>query len=130
MKWSQAALLAAAAAVATAAGRPAVHGPDPEAFVPMGGIIVPIVDANHVEGKLDFKLVVAARDAAAANRIRAAQTSMRSRAMTAGLEFSRLYATRLSAVDAPKLVAELEKALKQDNDDVARVLLVEVVTKS
>ena len=130
MKPSQAMLLVLAVAVATAAGRPVVRGPNPSAFVPMDNIVVPIVDANHVEGTLDFILVIAASDDAAATRIKAASASMRSRAMTAGLEFSRLYATRLSAVDAPQLARELDKALKKDNDDVQKVLLVEVVTKS
>lgn len=95
-------------------------------LVPMTSITVPIVDADRISGKLRFKLVLQAKDAAGAARLTAQAPQLRAVATSAGNEFSRLYASPAEAVDAQRLAHDLTAALQHAEPAVARALVVEL----
>lgn len=99
-------------------------------LVEMEAIAVPIVDGARVQGTLYFRLVLEARDAAAAAQLASDLPALRAEALLAGAEFSRLRASPFLAVDARELSAEMTHALRARDDGIARVLLVEVAAKS
>ena len=47
-------------------------------------------------------------------------------ALLAAIEFGRLYASPMTPVDAGRLARDMTAALRRDDDQVARVLIVEV----
>tara|TARA_B100000678_G_C18048333_1_gene437582 strand:- start:81 stop:488 length:408 start_codon:yes stop_codon:yes gene_type:complete len=99
-------------------------------LVEMDAISVPIIDGARVQGTLHFRLVLEARDEAAAAKLAGDLPGLRSEALLAGIEFSRLRASPFLAVDARELSAEMTHALQARDDGIARVLLVEVVARS
>lgn len=92
----------------------------------MDPIAVPIIDADRVSGTLNFKLVVEAADAEAAQRLTAKLPALRMAAIAGGLEFARLDASALRAVNVADLDKALTGAIKDVEPGVARVLIVEV----
>ena len=99
-------------------------------FVEMDGIAVPIIDGAKVEGTLYFRIVLEARDSAAAESLSSNLAALRADALAAGAEFSRLRASPVLAVDAHRLSADLTETLRAREAGIARVLLVEVAAKS
>ncbi|MBO9623757.1 MAG: hypothetical protein J7500_13705 [Sphingomonas sp.] len=95
-------------------------------LVPMDEVSVPIVDADRVAGALRFKLVLDARDDATAARMTAQLPALRATTVAAALEFARLNASGLRAVDAQQLDHDLTAALQSGEPGLARVLIVEV----
>jgi hypothetical protein len=95
-------------------------------LVPMDEIVVPIVDADRVQGSLRFKIVLDAGNDAVAQKVTAELPMLRSAALGAALEFARLEASALRAVDAEQLDHDLTTALKGAEHDLSRVLIVEV----
>ena len=95
-------------------------------LVPMAEVEVPIVDADRVSGALRFKLVLDASDSAAAGRMSARLPDLRATTVAAALEFARLNASGLRAVDAEQLDRDLTAALKPVEPGLSRVLIVEV----
>lgn len=95
-------------------------------LVPMQEIAVPIIDGDRLDGSFRVKTVLAADDAAAAERIEAALPRLRSASLAAALEFSRLYASPFRAVDAEMLSKNLTEALQSEEPGVTRALVVEV----
>lgn len=96
-------------------------------LVAMDAIVVPIIDAGRIVGKLRFKLVLLAHDPEAAARLTAEVPRLRSIALSAGNNFASFEATPAEAVDARLLVQRLEAQLKSGAEGIDRVLLVEVV---
>lgn len=96
-------------------------------LVKMEPIAVPIIDADRVAGTLNFKLVLEAADAASAERLTAALPTLRMAAIAGGVEFARLDASALRAVNVADLDKTLTGALKAAAPEVGRVLIVEVV---
>lgn len=92
----------------------------------MDPIAVPIIDADRVSGTLNFKLVVEAGDAATAERLTAALPAVRMAAIASGLEFARLDASALRAVNVAQLDKALTDAIQAVEHGVTRVLIVEV----
>ncbi|MEW9854495.1 hypothetical protein [Novosphingobium sp. M1R2S20] len=99
-------------------------------LVPMQEISIPIIDGDRLEGSLRVKTVLAADDEAAAERVTAALPRLRSASLAAALEFSRLYASPLRAVDAEMLSKNLTEALQHEEPGVTRALVVEVAAHS
>lgn len=95
-------------------------------FVPMDVLTVPIVDADRVTGKLRFKIVIDAGSAEGAAKATAELPQLRAATLAAGLEFARLNASGLRAVDAEQLDHDLTTALKTAEPALQRVLIVEV----
>jgi len=95
-------------------------------LVKMEPIAVPIVDSDRVAGTLNFKLVLEVHDAAAAEKLAAAMPNLRMAAIAGGVEFARLDASALRAVNVADLDKTLTGALKTVTPDVGRVLIVEV----
>lgn len=95
-------------------------------LVTMDSIAVPIVDSDRVAGTLNFKLVLEAHDAAAAEKLAAAMPTLRMAAIAGGVEFARLDASALRAVNAADLDKTLTAALKTASPEIGRVLIVEV----
>jgi flagellar basal body-associated protein FliL len=124
-----AALTLAATGTVMATSRPqdetAAAIDDPH-FVPMQEIAVPIIDGDRLDGSLRVKTVLSATDAAAAERVTAALPRLRSASLAAALEFSRLHASPMRAVDARMLSQYLTKELQGVESGVARALIVEV----
>ncbi|WP_448661393.1 hypothetical protein ACG3SL_12130 [Sphingomonas sp. CJ20] len=95
-------------------------------LVPMEEMIVPIVDADRVTGALRFKLVLQATDPAAAAKMTEELPMLRAATVAAGLEFARLNASGMRAVDVARLDSDLTSALKAAEPGVSRVLIVQV----
>lgn len=95
-------------------------------LVPMDEVTVPIIESDRVSGALRFKLVLEAGDGDAATRMTSQLPVLRAATVAAGLEFARLNASGLRAVDAQKLDHDLTAALKAAEPGLARVLIVEV----
>nr|WP_221239422.1 hypothetical protein [Sphingomonas xinjiangensis] len=95
-------------------------------LVTMEQVIVPIIDADRVSGSLKFKLVLEAANAEAAAKATAEMPMLRQATVAAGLEFARLNASGLRAVDAERLDHDLTAAIKVANPGIAKVLIVEV----
>lgn len=95
-------------------------------LVAVSNIVVPVIDGNRMNGHLSFDLVVDAADANGAARLTAADARIRSTAIVTGLEFSRLYVSGLRPVDAQVLANVLTQALRAEEPDIDRVLIVKV----
>lgn len=95
-------------------------------LVSMDEIVVPIIDSDRMSGTLRFKLVLDASDAKMAERVTQYLPMLRAAAVSAGLEFARLNASGLRAVNAEQLDRDLTTAIKATEPGVSRVLLVEV----
>ncbi|MBO9516278.1 MAG: hypothetical protein J7549_19355 [Variovorax sp.] len=96
----------------------------------MDEVTVPIIDADRVNGALTFKLVIDAGSDETAKKISAELPVLRSATIAAGLEFARLNASALRAVDAQQLDRDLTAALKAAEPGLARVLIVEVEART
>jgi hypothetical protein len=94
-------------------------------LVPMDEIRVPIIDGDRADGTLLFKLVLVAKDEAAAAHATATLPALRSASLGAAVEFARLYASPLTPVDAMRLATDVTAALRGDSG-ITRVLVVEV----
>lgn len=121
-------LIAAAAsangAVVAAAPEP---GPRSEAhLVPMDEVAVPIVDGARSDGTLRVKLVLEMTDASAAEKASAALPALRSAALATTMEFARLYASPMTPVNVDRLATDMTAALRVQEAQVKRVLIVEV----
>lgn len=131
-----------AALALTAAVLPAPGGSDAQAsgggggsaeglnLVTMEQVVVPIIDADRVSGSLKFKLVLEALSADAAAKATAEMPMLRQATVAAGLEFARLNASGLRAVDAEQLDHDLTAAIKAANPEIAKVLIVEVAASN
>ena len=125
-----AAVVAAASAnVARASGSEADASAAEPHFVPLDEIKVPIVGSTRIEGNLRVKLVIDAKDGAGADQLCERLPQLRSTALAATLEFSRLYASGLAPVNAELLRSEVTAAVTHHHKDVARVLVVEVAAE-
>ncbi|MEP9359767.1 hypothetical protein [Sphingomonas sp. KR3-1] len=99
-------------------------------LVPMEEVTVPIIDADRVNGALTFKLVIDAGSAEVATKINGEMPVLRSATIAAGLEFARLNASALRAVDAQQLDQDLSAALKAAEPGLQKVLIVEVEART
>jgi hypothetical protein len=95
-------------------------------LVPMDEITVPIIESDRVSGALRFKLVLDGGNDEVAADMTAKLPELRAATVAAGLEFARLNASGLRAVDAEQLDHDLTAALKAAEPGLARVLIVEV----
>jgi hypothetical protein len=95
-------------------------------LVPMDEITVPIVESDRVTGALRFKLVLDGGTDEVAADMTARLPELRAATVAAGLEFARLNASGLRAVNAEQLDHDLTGALKVTEPGLARVLIVEV----
>jgi hypothetical protein len=95
-------------------------------LVPMDEVIVPIIEADRVAGNMRFKLVLEASNAETAARTTAEMPELREATVSAALEFARLNASGLRAIDAGQLDHDLNAALKAVEPGLSRVLIVEV----
>lgn len=118
----------AGGSMASAADPAAVAGGEPH-FVPMERITTPIFSASRIEGSLDVTLVLQAADVDTAAELNKHMPELRAASLAATIEFSRLYASGMTAVNAEKLSADLTKALKHTNPSIARVLIVKVASQ-
>ena len=85
---------------------------------------MPIIDGDSVTGRLKFRIAIAARDDAGAERLIARIPRLRAEPLMVRLEFSRLHAAGLRPVDAAALTQALAAELKPGNPDIGRILLV------
>jgi hypothetical protein len=125
-------LITAAAIGVPAAGTLAVVAPanvppsvEPH-FVTIPEVVVPIIDSGRLNGRLRFGVVVDAADAESAARLTADVPRLQSDLIATGIEFSRLYVSALTPVDAKALAIEVDRSLRSQNPDVSRVLIVNV----
>lgn len=99
-------------------------------LVPMEEVTVPIIDSDRVNGALRFKLVIDAGSAEVATKLNGQMPVLRAATVAAGLEFARLNASALRAVDAQQLDHDLTAALKVTEPGLVRVLIVEVEART
>ncbi len=116
--------LSALAAGDNAAARP---GPQPGGlFVKLNEITTPIFGESRVEGALSVTLIVQAADQKTADALKAQMPELRAVSLAATLEFARLYASGFLPVNAERLSADLNAALKRNHPGIVRVLIVKV----
>jgi hypothetical protein len=125
-----AALAASVAGVSVAArgadtATPAVSAAT-TAFVPIDELTVPIAGTQRVEGALRARIVLGAASASDASAMSARLPEIRAAAVTSMIEFSRLYATGLTPVDAVRLRADLTAGVRAVDPAIADVLITEV----
>ena len=125
------ALALAGAGADTLPGAGSAGAPDGLAsrLVQMREISVPIIDGDRLDGTLRVKLVLAAANDEAVARVRTAMPRLRSTTLAAALEFARLHASPMRAVDAEMLTHDLTGALHRDDTGIAQVLIVEVAAR-
>lgn len=95
-------------------------------LVPMKEMEVPIIDGDRLDGALRVKTVLSTSDAESAERITAALPRLRSASLAAALEFSRLHASQMRAVNAEMLSEYLTRELKSVDSGISNALIVEV----
>jgi hypothetical protein len=95
-------------------------------LVPMEEVTVPIIEADRIAGNIRFKLVIEAASVEALAKAAGAMPRLREATVAAALEFARLNASGMRAVDAGRLDHDLNAALKAAEPGVARVLIVEI----
>ena len=95
-------------------------------FIAVPRIVLPIVDGQRIDGRLSFDLAVVTADDATAKRVSAALPELRAAAVMAGTEFARLQASALTPVDVEALALRLSTSIRQQDSDVASVLIVKV----
>lgn len=95
-------------------------------LVPMGELVVPIVEGARANGRLRLRLVLRAGTAADAARLQATLPALREASVAAAAEFARLYASPLTPVDARQLARDIGAALRARDHGVAMVLVIEV----
>ncbi|QIG79671.1 hypothetical protein [Stakelama tenebrarum] len=117
--------LALPTSVANASGDGAAGGESLH-LVPMDRISVPITDGGRLDGNLRVALVLDAADEESAAQLKETMPELRAAALAASLEFARLHASGMRAVDVSLLDHDLTGALQAANHGVARVLIVEV----
>ena len=117
--------VASAPGLAIAAHPRTLSGSEPH-LVAISDIVVPVIDGNRVNGRLSFDIVVDAADAQSASRIRTNDARMRSVAIVAGLEFSRLYVSGLRPVNVELLAQTLTHELRSHEPRIDRILIVKV----
>lgn len=115
------ALTGAAASASGGGGAEGLH------LVEMDEVNVPIIDGDRADGRLQFKLVLEAKDDVAAKRLTATLPMLRATTLSTGIEFARLYASPMMPTDARHLATELTTALQAEDPGISRVLLVEVM---
>jgi len=113
---------------ATARGNTVDPAADPH-LVQMEEISVPIIDGDRLDGAFKANVVLSMPDAAAAEHASAEMPRLRSASLAAALEFSRLYASPMRAVDTELLSESLTEALQADGLEVSRVLIVKVAAR-
>lgn len=110
---------------ASAARGSSASSAEPQLLV-MAPITVPIVGSDRLDGSLRMKLVIAASDPTALANLTERVPELRAVSVAGAIEFSRLYASARTPVNAVQLRAALTAALKADNPSVADVLIVEI----
>ena len=95
-------------------------------FVPMEEVTVPIIEADRVAGSMRVKLVLEASTGAFFAKARAEMPRLREATIAAALEFARINASSMRAIDAGKLDHDLNAALRIAEPGLSRVLIVEV----
>lgn len=95
-------------------------------FVPLDEISVPIAGTQRIEGTLRARIVLAASTPDAAAAMTERLPEIRAAAVSSMIEFSRLYATGLTAVDATQLRADMIAALRSVDPAIGNVLITEV----
>lgn len=114
---------------ASASDGAAVDPAEQPNLVSMQDISVPIIDGDRLDGAFKVKVVLAAADSVAAGRISADMPRLRSTSLAAALEFSRLYASPMRAVDAEMLSQHLTQTLQQEEPGISHALIVEVAAR-
>lgn len=95
-------------------------------FVVMAPIIVPIVGSDRLDGALHLKLVLAATDATGLEHLTRHLPKLRALSVAGAIEFSRIYASPRTPVDAVRLRAALTTVLRAEDSALADILIVEV----
>lgn len=125
---ASAAIGAGSVAAASDGETAAAHAEEPN-FVALEEIAVPIVGTDRIEGSLRVKLVVQAAEASGAAKLTDRLPELRAATIAATLEFSRLYASAFTPVNAERLRADLAAAVKRANPAATGVLIVEVAAQ-
>lgn len=111
--------------MAGAAGSEAAFTEEPY-FVALKEVTTPIFGASRIEGAMNVTLVVEALDTPAAAQVNTKMPELRAATLATVIEFSRLYASGFTPVNAEQLSADLNAALKRVDPSVSRVLIVKL----
>ena len=95
-------------------------------LLPMEEVVVPIIEADRIAGNMRVKLVIEASSVEALSRAVAGMPKLREATVATALEFARLNASGMRAVDAGRLDHDLNAALRAVEPGVSRALIVEI----
>ncbi|MFC6622723.1 hypothetical protein [Novosphingobium panipatense] len=99
--------------------------PDP-IFVSLEPIAAPIVDGGRVDGVLHLSIVIKAKSADDAAALGKNIPKLRAAALSAAIEFARLWTSRFTPVNVGRLAAMLKTSVKRADNAVDTVLIVKV----
>jgi len=119
-------LLAGTGTVAATARGNSVDPADTPQLVQMEEITVPIIDGDRLDGAFKVNVVLSMTDQAAAERAATDMPRLRSTSLATALEFSRLYASPMRAVDTEIFSDSLTEALQSQESGISRALIVKV----
>jgi len=125
-----ASLLTIAAGSASSSATGAATEVETPRLVVLDPIVVPIVASGHMDGALRLKLVLSAKDEAGQARLTEKLPELRAASVAGAIEFARLYASPLSPIDALRLSHDLQAVVHAQDNDVERILIVEVAATS
>lgn len=93
-------------------------------FMPMAEISTPIIDASRLDGQLKVLATLQTDNPQMLPVLREDSPQLRADLYAAALEFARIYASGLRAVDAQRLGDDLTAAAKRSHPEVSRVLII------
>jgi flagellar basal body-associated protein FliL len=96
------------------------------ALLTVDEIATPIFSAARIEGSLNLSLAIEGEDAAMLPALRSQMPQLRAAMLTTTLEFSRLYASGFTAIDAERLHADLTASVKRIHPGIKRVLILKL----
>jgi flagellar basal body-associated protein FliL len=121
-----AAILSSLAGGSVAAGEGNAAVSETPAFVSVTDIAAPIFSTGRLEGAVNVSLMIEARNAEAVAELEARMPELRASLLDNTLEFSRLYASGFTPVDAERLSKDLTASLKKTHPGVRRVLILKL----
>lgn len=119
-------MLSALALVDPALAAKSASGAMAPELVPIDEIITPIFGQSRIEGALRVAIVLEAANPTSAAALKRQLPQLRAVALSTTLEFSRLFASGFTPVDARRLSRSLNAALKPAFPGIGRVLIVKL----
>lgn len=103
-----------------------VPAEEPSAFLSVDDITTPIFSTGGIDGSLSMSVAIQTSNETMVRELREKMPELRAAILTSTLEFSRLYASGFTPVDAERLDGELSSALKRVHPGAEKVLILKL----